>query len=127
MALPLLAIAAIGAGVASIGADMVHTSSSLNNTKRKRRGPSDYEATPFSVKTGALQHLDPLTPVKPVSPLYHVNNAALRPLLPVQPVMDPSVPRTRTIYKNPKFTEFTDPLQVNSLSDVLFNQEGRLS
>src|SRR5574344_967448 len=123
MALPLLAIAAIGVGVTSIGADMFHSTSNWNDpnkSKRKRRGPSDYEPTSFTVG-GTIEPLQPLRPVQQLGQL--VNLQTLRPLAPIQPLS--AIPPKKTVYKNPEFNEFTDPLEVNSLSDVLFNQEGR--
>ncbi|NCD00073.1 MAG: hypothetical protein EOL95_10285, partial [Bacteroidia bacterium] len=129
MALPLLAIAAIGIGVTSIGADLLHTSSNVQKTKRKRPGPEDYEPVPLRI--GASQGM---TPLNPLEPLKVINNATLQPLYPTKPLqplrplqplgLNSYAPR-RMIYKTPEFNELTDPLQVNSLGDVLFNQEGR--
>lgn len=122
--IPLAIAAAVGIGTSSIAGNMAHNLTRADKIAgRKRPTAADYEPKAITVNRG-MPVLDPLNPLKGLSPL---KGLTLNKLVPLQDqnIIDPFRPRKETYYQTPKYNELTDPLQVNSLSDVLLNQEGR--
>lgn len=111
--------AAIAAGVASIALDMAHSATKSTTPTPKRKRAEDYYPGPIF---GALPTIKPIQKVGAI-----VSPATLQPI--AAPTQVAAVTPISKLYyngfNNPTYNILTDPFQVNSTSDVLFNQEGR--
>lgn len=130
MALPALALVAVG--TAAIAAGKVGTKSTPEQSAQpdNRRTRSDYTSTSFTPKVVDATNT-PINPVQPTTPFLpyqgitgYTGYKLPTPVAPLTPSTEYKQQAIRTT-TNPIYNYYSDPYQVNSLLDVFTNRKAR--
>jgi len=120
------AVKIIGATLAatSVASDVYHQTTDKKDGQRDRRSPDRYQPTSFdyALKGG----LSPIDSVQQIGGIVNLGTLQKLNTVPtIKPFEVAGYTRQQRYTKQPQWNELTDPLNLNSFSDVLLNQEGK--
>jgi outer membrane protein OmpA-like peptidoglycan-associated protein len=120
------AVKIIGATLAatSVASDVYHQTTDKKDGQRDRRSPDRYQPTSFdyALKGG----LSPIDSVQQIGGIVNLGTLQKLNTVPtIKPFEVAGYTRQQRYTKQQQWNELTDPLNLNSFSDVLLNQEGK--
>lgn len=127
MALPLVPLIVIGVTSIATAALTTKDKPVQSSKPNQRRTKDDYSGTSFDMlNTYKMRPIQPIQPIQPMSTIQPVQTIQqTQALKPIEPIDPHGYQYMQDITRGPIYNYYTDPYQVNSLADVVFNREGK--
>lgn len=103
------------AGTIAAGNEIYHSVTNWGDSGQRKKKEDYYKSQKFGSEPFSINPIATVQGVKGIQ--------SIKPVMPIAPIVGVGDPRTT--YRNQQYNYYTDPTQVNSLADVVFNQAGK--